>query len=326
MQVVILGKNKELNKSLKRAISLKYSCLVEKSYDLRTIEKKYKDTDSVFILSESIDDKEGINEEGLKLAYLINDRLNFKSVVFGIKKKEKKHKIAYLKIPFLLRDLYDAISATQLIKKELDEQIILEKYEHFRTKIGHDYIQYINKNWPFFKALIINFQKYAKVIFGIDLEETCINKNKIDVIVKKFEKQRSSELLHDLLANFKIDEIKTSKIKDFPELKNKFFKNLDVLIKLLAEKKTPTPDLEEKIAENFFLSWYIWRKFYFLEEYNQFFSDGFYKGCFRSLLSFRSPNFNEIKKETLQKVFNCKNVTDAIKFLKKNIEKIKRIF
>jgi len=326
MQVVILGKNKELNKSLKRAISLKYSCLVEKSYDLRTIEKKYKDTDSVFILSESIDDKEGINEEGLKLAYLINDRLNFKSVVFGIKKKEKKHKIAYLKIPFLLRDLYDAISATQLIKKELDEQIILEKYEHFRTKISHDYIQYLIKNWTFFKALILNFQKYAKVIFGINLEEKGIDKNKIDLIVEKFEKQQNSDLVHNLLADFKINEIKNIKLKDFPELKNKFFKNLDILIKVLSEKKSPPSDLEEKIAENFFLSWYLWRKLYFLEEYNQYFSDGFYRGCFRCLLSIRSANFNEIKKETLQKVLNCKNIKDSIELIKKNIEKIKRIF
>lgn len=326
MQVVILEKEKELAESLKRAISLRYSCLIDSNFSIEQIEKKYRGTKSTFILGESINEKERINEEGLKLAYLIKDRLNLKIIVIGLGKEERKIGFPYLKIPFQLSDIYEAISTAYPAVKRMDKNILLDKYEHLRTKISHDYIQYITKNWAFYKFLVLNFINYSKIIFGINLEDQGLDEDKIKEIIKRYENQRDPSILHNLLMGFKVSELKNYEIIDFPELKCKFFKNLDMLISILGEKIKFPFDLEERIAENFFLSWYLWRELFFLEKYSQYFSDGFYKGCFRSLLSFHSPHFDEIKKKTLKSVLFCQNISKAKAFLSEKRAELERLF
>lgn len=326
MKVVILEKNKELAESLKRAISIKYSCSIEKSFSIEELERKYKGSTTTFIINESKNDEEGINEEGLKLAYLISDRINLNSVIFGLKKKEETLSFKYLKIPFQLKELYKAISTVSPIVKSIDEDILLEKYEHFRTKTSHDYIQYVTKNWSFYKYLLLNFSRYVKMIFGIDLKNKGSNENEIKEMVKKYENQRNYSILHNLLLDLKVEKLNNGELNKFPEMRKKFFKNLDFLIQVFEEKVKAHLNIEKKVAENFFLSWYMWRELSFLEKYNKYFSDGFFGGCFRSLLYFNSPHFSAIKKETLLTVLNCKSLTEANTYINKKKTQIEKLF
>ncbi|MGD2086622.1 MAG: hypothetical protein PVH61_10595 [Candidatus Aminicenantes bacterium] len=327
MEVVVLEKNKKTAKSLKRCISIKYQCSIEENFDIEILEAKYKGSEAIFLIDECILDPGGknINKEGLKLAHWIIERLHLKAIVFGIEDK-KETGIPYLKVPFCLDDLFDEISKSIGGEKSIDKDLLLDKYEHFRSKISHDYLQYAAKNKGFYEFLLVNFYKYTYLIFGINLdEEKSIEQGGIDKVIGKLEKQNDSSSLHDLMRKLKLYKIKKIRTKDWPEMTGLFFKNLEILIEALNTDKTPA-DLEERIAENFFLSWYLWRKLFFLEKYNRHFSDGFYRGCFRVLLSYNRPYYQKVKKNTLVEIFGSPDISASIERIKYEAKKMREIF
>ncbi len=331
MEVVILEKNNKIAKSLKRCISPRFQCSIENNFDIKALEQKYRGSNSIFLIDECIFDQNEneINREGLKLAHWIVDRLHLKAIVFGLEKKEKSP-IPYLKAPFDLDELFEEISnasGSEVTEKVIEKDLLLDRYEHFRSKISHDYLQYAAKNMRFYKFLILNFNKYARLIFGIDLnEEKGIGQDAVKKALKGFEEQNDSSIIHDLMINLKLDQIKKSHPKDWPEIPERFFKNLNILMEVLIDAKEVPKDLEEKVAENFFLSWYLWRKLFFLEKYNQHFSDGFYKGCFRVLLSYDRSYYQKVKKNTFISIFNTSNIAESIEQIKSEIKRLKEIF
>lgn len=330
MEIVILEKDNKIAKSLKRCISPRYQCSIENDFDIKWLEKKYRGSSSIFLIDECIFDQSEneINREGLKLAHWIVDRLHLKAIVFGLEIKEKSP-IPYWEAPFELDNLFEEIQkavGVNISERYIENDLLLDKYETFRSKISHDYLQYASKRPIFYKFLLSNFYKYTNLIFGINLdEETNVGEGEFEKVIKIFEGQNDSSILHNVLRELKIENIEESQLKDWPGITKLFFKNLDVLIKALDTDEIPA-DVEERLAENFFMSWYLWRRLFFLEKYDHYFSDGFYKGCFRILLSHNRHYYQELKRDTLMKVFNTANISKTVEHIRDLTKELQLVF
>jgi len=326
MQVIIMEKDKEIATSLKRVISLKFPCVIENGRDIKKIIQKYNRKENIFMISIGYNIKK---EQVEKLNSFLHNKLKLELIILTSKLKDKKDHLHFLKIPFHIDELYKAVSEVITPKKkpqDLNRDLLLKKYEDFRSIIHHNYFQYIFRNWDFYKFLLLNFYDYVKLIFGINLErEKKIGKNDIKMILKKYEEEKEVSLLHDLMKNLKLNSFKEEdKFQKNSNLKRKFFKNLDILIEVLRGSKTiPLKMIEETVAENFLLSWYLWRELTFLEEYNDCFYDGFYKGCFRILLSYTSPYYEEVKNNALLTICKSLNIEEALNHIKLKVDEIK---
>lgn len=325
MHIVILEQNNRLADSLKRCLEHRFPCTVESSFDPKSFSDKYQDGDFVFLVNEIHLSKNEISNEGINNSRWIQGTLKKRAVVYGLNDPGESG-ITYIKVPFSPFQLIETIQKSTLTSPEIDPKYILKFYEYFRSKISHDYLQYCTKNKQFFRSLNEHFFKYTEQIFGIDLSlELKLSPNDMKKAFHDFEDAQDSSILHDFLVKLKLETLSQTTIKDHPENIDIFFDNIRNLTEVLSERKDPPSNLEEKIAENFMLSWYIWRKMFFLKKYESYFADGYFEGCFRLLLSIKRPYFKELRREALTKIFNTNNVTDSIKELKKKNEELHAI-
>lgn len=323
MHAILIVKNDEIAKSLKRAISLEFKCSIENRYIASELLKRYKNKEFIFILNDNLDNGFGHDRDGIRLAHFIINRLGSNVVVFGISGSEDLP-FPYLKIPFYLKDLYESILKPFKPRQKIEEQALLEKYEDFRSKISHDYFQFLVNKWNFYKFLLAHFLEYAHKIFGIDIEhETNIIQRDVDKVIDEYQKKNNSNVLYDLMKNLKITNLKEKpKIYSFPKLKEHFYLNLQILLNSLINEKNAPENIWERVAENFFLSWYIWRELYFLNEYREYFSDGFYNGCFRPLLSLKLNCYKSIKKDSIKKIFGNNHISNSFNIIQNKLNEV----
>lgn len=326
MQVIIIESDPELGASLKRAVSLKYACELLEEFKIERVKQGHLSQEIVYLVDRDLSVlKKRTEGEGERAAQWIVENARSRVLLFGFEKAGRPRPFHYLPIPFCLQDLFTGLSEARACLTNPNAVMLSEKYEHFRSKISHDYMQYSAKKWPFYRALLIYYPYFTKTIFGLDIEKACgIDREHIHRDIQEYEKKRDSSILHSLMGRLKIGDAEFSPLQKYSELKKLFIDNAQCLIEAIGARKIGVLRIDKKVALNFFLSWSVWRELGFLEKYNRALSDGFFMGVFRVLLNGDRSDYPNLRNELLLHQLGVKDNKRGIQLIKDELNMIIR--
>lgn len=295
-----------------------YPALLDKKINTINLIKNLKEIEKydLLILTSCLSDSSD-NNEGFKLAEILDKRFgNLKILIlsFAINTlKAHSENISSISVPFNLGKLLSVIFC--LLDKELkkDTPILpLKFHKNFNELLhllSHDFINVYSINCDFFKEIYLLHKEWLNKIFKIDEKQKSVfEENKFKLALKRFEEKtdngKSLMSYFQSLKNVNISEKKASSINEKNKIFSLFVENTSEITNKIGKDKKSLFRMKEKEranfsrigALNFWLCWWMWKEFNFLEEFRLYFEKLFFKGSLYTIFTFiKDEEFFDIR-------------------------------